>query len=58
MAKDNRTAAALAQSLGLGADEILASAALWENASQALGRGADHTEIYKYLAAREKKRES
>ncbi len=58
MAKDNRTAAALAQSLGLGADEILASAALWENASQALGRRADHTEIYKYLAAREKKRES
>lgn len=54
MAKDNRTAADLARGLGLGAEEIQASAALWEQASQALGRGADHTEIYKYLRAKPK----
>lgn len=57
MAKDNRTAAGLAESLGLRADEIRASAALWEQAAQALGRGADHTEIYKHLTALLKKRE-
>lgn len=54
MAKDNRTAADLAESLGLRADEIRASAALWEEAAQTLGRGADHTEIYKHLARRAK----
>lgn len=54
MAKDNRTAADLARGLGLEAEEIQASAALWEQASQALGRGADHTEIYKFLRAQRK----
>lgn len=54
MAKDNRTAADLARGLGLEAEEIQASAALWERASEALGRGADHTEIYKFLRAQPK----
>lgn len=52
MAKDNRTAADLAEGLGLRADEIRASAELWEEAAEALGRGADHTEVYKHLAMR------
>ncbi len=52
MAKDNRIAAALAVSLGLPAKEIFASAELWEAAAQALGRGADHTEMYRFLAER------
>lgn len=55
MAKDNRTAAALAASIGYTTKEIVASAELWEAASEALGRGADHTEMYKFLAARERK---
>ena len=55
MAKDNRTAAALAESLGFATKEIAASADLWETASQALGRGADHTEMYKFLAERDRK---
>ncbi len=54
MAKDNRTAAALAESLGLPTKEIAASADLWEAASQALGRGADHTEMYRFLAERDR----
>lgn len=52
MAKDNRTAADLAESLDLRANEIRDSAALWEEAAQALGQGADHTEVYKHLARR------
>ncbi len=54
MAKDNRTAAALAASLGFPTKEIVAAAELWEAASEALGRGADHTEMYRFLAARER----
>lgn len=50
MAKDIRTAANLAEELGLQTSEIEQSAALWERASQVLGKTADHTEIYKYLA--------
>lgn len=55
MAKDNRTAAALAASLGLPLKEIDALAELWETASEALERGADHTEMYRFLAANERK---
>lgn len=50
MAKDIRTAANLARELGLQASEIEQAAALWEQASEALGKGADHTEIYRFLA--------
>jgi 3-hydroxyisobutyrate dehydrogenase len=52
MAKDLRTAADLAEALGLSADGAEETARLWEEASAALGRGADHTEIYRYIAAR------
>jgi 3-hydroxyisobutyrate dehydrogenase len=52
MAKDLRTAADLAEALGLSADGAEEAARLWEEASAALGRGADHTEIYRYIAAR------
>ncbi|ESY64073.1 MULTISPECIES: NAD(P)-dependent oxidoreductase [Mesorhizobium] len=51
MAKDIRTAADLADELGLPASEMSQSAALWEQAAQMLGKGADHTEIYRYLAS-------
>jgi len=50
MAKDIRTAADLAQQLGQQASGIEAATALWEQASQAMGKGADHTSIYAYLA--------
>ena len=52
MAKDLRTAADLAGQLGIGAEGARTAADLWAQASQALGPGADHTEIYRYLAAR------
>jgi 3-hydroxyisobutyrate dehydrogenase len=54
MAKDLRTAAELAGELGVEAEGAQDAAALWTEASQALGRGADHTEIYRFLAARNK----
>ncbi len=49
MAKDIRTAADLAHALGtsaVGADE---QTRLWADALDALGEGADHPEIYRYL---------
>lgn len=52
MAKDVRTAADLARELGVEAHGAQDAAALWAEASQALGKGADHTEIYRFLAAR------
>lgn len=52
MAKDIRTAADLAGSLEVEAPEIAAAAELWETAAQALGKGADHTGIYRFLADR------
>ena len=52
MAKDLRTAAELAEALGVEAEGARDAAELWADASQALGKGADHTEIYRYLAAR------
>lgn len=52
MAKDLQTAAGLAEQLDLKADGVQEAAALWANASAALGKAADHTEIYRFLAAR------
>lgn len=51
MAKDLRTAADLAEKLGLSATGARDAAALWSEASAALGTSADHTEIYRHLAA-------
>jgi 3-hydroxyisobutyrate dehydrogenase len=50
MAKDLKTAAGLAEQLGLDAAGARDAAALWAAASAALGKNADHTEIYRYLA--------
>lgn len=49
MAKDLRTAAHLADELGLAADGIRSMAQLWTKASQDLGSAADHTEIAKVV---------
>jgi 3-hydroxyisobutyrate dehydrogenase len=51
MAKDVRTAADLADQLGVEVSSIGATAKVWEQADAALGPGADHTEIYRYLAS-------
>ena len=52
MAKDLRTAADLAEQLGVTAEGADNAAALWADAVAAQGKGADHTEIYRFLAAR------
>jgi 3-hydroxyisobutyrate dehydrogenase len=52
MAKDLRTAADLAAHLGVHAEGVADSAALWEAALAALGAGADHTEIFRFLEGR------
>lgn len=52
MAKDIRTAAALASEIGASAPEIEAAAELWEEAAGIIGKGSDHTEIYRFLANR------
>ncbi|WP_256372411.1 NAD(P)-dependent oxidoreductase [Aminobacter sp. MSH1] len=52
MAKDLRIAADLAVELAIEAEGARDAAALWAQASVALGREADHTEIYRFLAAR------
>lgn len=49
MAKDVRSAAELAEELGLPMDGLNAARSLWRDASTTLGKGADHTEIYRYL---------
>lgn len=51
MAKDLETAKGLADELGLDAGVLKDTARLWSEASKALGNGADHTEIYRHLAA-------
>lgn len=51
MAKDLQTAADLASELGVNATVARDTAELWSEASAALGAGADHTEIYRHLAA-------
>ena len=50
MAKDLRTAADLAGQLDIEAEGAHEAAALWAKASTALGKTADHTEIYRFLA--------
>lgn len=49
MAKDLRTAADLGGQLGLKASGTQSAAELWTRAAAALGRSADHTEIFRYL---------
>jgi 3-hydroxyisobutyrate dehydrogenase len=51
MAKDLRTAAELAEHLGLAAPTSRAIAELWREAQGALGPAADHTEIFRFLEA-------
>ncbi len=51
MAKDLQTAAELAGELGVNAEIVRETAELWSEASRALGSGADHTEIYRHIAA-------
>ena len=52
MAKDIRTAADLAERLGSDMPGLERAAALWQRASAALGKDADHTAIYRFLADR------
>ncbi|MDQ0396524.1 NAD(P)-dependent oxidoreductase [Labrys monachus] len=54
MAKDLRTAVDLAEQLAIDAEGARGAAALWAEASAALGKAADHTEIYRFLAGRGK----
>jgi 3-hydroxyisobutyrate dehydrogenase len=49
MAKDVRAAADLAAELGVPLPGLSAARSLWGDAAEALGEGADHTEIYRYL---------
>jgi len=49
MAKDLHTAADIARHLGVAAPFSEVCEAMWAEADQALGPGADHTEIYRYL---------
>jgi 3-hydroxyisobutyrate dehydrogenase len=51
MAKDLRTAAELAEHLGIAAPAARAARDLWAEAQRALGPGADHTEIFRFLEA-------
>lgn len=51
MAKDLRTAAELARSIGINAQGAQEAARLWTAASAELSKSADHTEIYRFLAA-------
>ena len=51
MAKDLKTAAELAEHLGMEAPISRAARDLWETAQDALGSDADHTEIHRYLEA-------
>jgi 3-hydroxyisobutyrate dehydrogenase len=49
MAKDLRTAAELAEHLGVDAPASRAAADLWREAQKALGPASDHTEIFRFL---------
>ena len=49
MAKDLATAADLGNELGLDLAGLRTAAHLWAEASAALGKSADHTEIFRYL---------
>lgn len=50
MAKDLRAAANLAEQLDVEAGGARDAATLWTQAAEALGKSADHTEIYRFLA--------
>jgi len=50
MAKDLRAAADLADQLDVEAGGARDAAMLWTQAAEALGKSADHTEIYRFLA--------
>jgi 3-hydroxyisobutyrate dehydrogenase len=52
MAKDLRIASDLAEQLGVDAEGARDAADLWADALSAQGKGADHTEIYRFLAER------
>jgi len=52
MAKDVGIAAALARDLAVDAPYLKSTLKLWRDAEKRLPRGADHTEIYRYLAKR------
>jgi 3-hydroxyisobutyrate dehydrogenase len=49
MAKDVKAAADLAEELGLSLPGIAEARSLWRDAHEVLGKGADHTEIYRFL---------
>lgn len=51
MAKDLRIAADLAKHLDLGIPQIASVADIWAEAQEELREGADHTEIYRFLAS-------
>lgn len=51
MAKDLRTAADLAEHLGVGAPMARAACDLWASAQGSLGPDADHTEIFRFVEA-------
>jgi 3-hydroxyisobutyrate dehydrogenase len=51
MTKDLRIAADLTTQMGLAPSQAEAVAALWEQAKSALGPTADHTDIYRFIAA-------
>lgn len=50
MAKDIRIAADLSQKLNLTFENLKEIADQWESAQESLGKGADHTEMYRYLS--------
>ena len=50
MAKDIGIAADLAESLGLSLSSLQQTSAVWNDASDALGKSADHTQIYEFIA--------
>jgi 3-hydroxyisobutyrate dehydrogenase len=52
MAKDLATAADLAEHLGIDAPMSRAARELWAEAQAALGPGADHTEIFRFVEGR------
>jgi 3-hydroxyisobutyrate dehydrogenase len=53
MAKDLGAAADMSDDLGAPAAGVVAEAALWREALEALGPDADHTEIYRHLLERQ-----
>ncbi|TXL75925.1 NAD(P)-dependent oxidoreductase [Vineibacter terrae] len=52
MSKDLRTAADLADQIGVRADTLQAMADIWAEAMAKLGKDADHTAIHRFLAER------